>query len=59
VEDHQKDIKEYEDASKMTDATGSYAKETLPHLQMHLQMAQGLEKGTSAPTVGSGAPKGK
>jgi len=59
VEDHQKDIKEYEDAAKMTDAAGSYAKETLPHLQMHLQMAQGLEKSTSAPTVGSGAPKGK
>jgi putative membrane protein len=56
VQDHQKDIKEYQTEAKMNDAAGMYAKETLPHLQMHLQMAEQLSKDTAA-TVGSGSRK--
>ena len=42
VDDHKKDIKEYEKASKQSDASGRYAKETLPTLQKHLETAQSL-----------------
>jgi putative membrane protein len=56
IEDHQKDIKEFETESKMNDAAGMYAKETLPTLQKHLQMAESLSKDTAA-TVGSGRRK--
>jgi putative membrane protein len=56
VEDHQKVIKGFENEAKKNDAAGQFAKETLPHLKMHLQMAESLSK--SAPsTVGSGKRK--
>jgi putative membrane protein len=42
VDDHKKDIKEYEKASKQGDAAGAYAKETLPTLHKHLETAQSL-----------------
>jgi putative membrane protein len=42
VDDHKKDIKEYEKASKQSDASGGYAKETLPTLHKHLETAQSL-----------------
>jgi putative membrane protein len=42
VADHKKDIAAYEKASKESGAAGSYAKETLPTLQQHLQTAQSL-----------------
>ena len=48
VADHKKDIKEYEKEAKKNDASGSYAKETLPTLQKHLETAQSLSGATSA-----------
>lgn len=49
VADHKKDIKDYEKQAKQNDAAGSYAKETLPTLQKHLETAQSLNGGgTSA-----------
>jgi putative membrane protein len=44
VKDHQHDIKEYQKEASKIDAAGKLAKETLPILQKHLQMAQSLEK---------------
>ena len=49
VEDHKKDIKEYEGEAKKKDAAGNYANETLPTLRKHLETAQGLSGG---PTTG-------
>jgi len=42
VEDHKKDIKEYEKEAKKNDAAGGYAKEALPTLHKHLDTAQSL-----------------
>ena len=42
VDDHKKDISEYEKASKEGDAAGTYAKEALPTLRKHLDTAQSL-----------------
>jgi len=42
VEDHKKDIKEYEKEAKKNDAAGAYAKEALPTLHKHLETAQSL-----------------
>jgi putative membrane protein len=47
VTDHQKDIAEYKKASGKNDAAGTYAKETLPTLQKHLETAQSLQKQTT------------
>jgi putative membrane protein len=47
VPDHKKDIKEFEKAAKKNDAAGSFAKETLPTLQKHLQAAQSLNGGAT------------
>ena len=44
VKDHEKDIKEYQKAASKTDAAGTYAKETLPTLQMHLKAARSLNQ---------------
>lgn len=46
VMDHKKDIKDYEKATKMrnADAVASYASQTLPTLNQHLEMAQSLAK---------------
>ena len=44
VMDHKKDISEYKADSKKKDATASYASDTLPTLQKHLEMAQSLTK---------------
>jgi putative membrane protein len=49
VDDHKKDIKEYEKEAKADDAAGAYAKETLPTLRKHLDTAQSL---SSAATTG-------
>ena len=53
IDDHQKAIKEFENEAKKNGAVGEFAKETLPHLKMHLQMAESLSKDTPS-TVGSG-----
>jgi putative membrane protein len=42
VEDHKKDIKDYDKEAKKNDAAGSYAKEALPTLHKHLETAQNL-----------------
>jgi putative membrane protein len=51
VKDHQADIKDFQKESQKSDAAGQFAKEILPKLQEHLQMAQSLQKST---TTGSG-----
>ena len=56
IEDHQKDIKEFENEAKKKGAVGEFAEETLPHLKMHLQMAESLNKDRSS-TVGSGSKR--
>ena len=40
VDDHKKDIKDYEKEAKKNDAAGAYAKEALPTLHKHLETAQ-------------------
>jgi putative membrane protein len=47
VMDHKKDISEYKADSKKKDPTASYASDTLPTLQKHLEMAQSLTKNLS------------
>ena len=62
VEDHQKDIAAFQKASSMSDAAGMFAKDTLPTLQHHLQMAQSLNKdatGTAPRRPARVRPKGK
>ena len=44
VMDHKKDIREYQTDSKKKDPTASYASDTLPTLQKHLEAAQSLAK---------------
>ena len=48
VADHKKDVKEYERASKLKDAAGPYAAETVPVLRKHLDAAQALNSAKSA-----------
>jgi putative membrane protein len=48
VKDHQKDIEEFEKQAKGSDEVASFAKDTLPTLQKHLQTAQSLGGGKSA-----------
>ena len=44
VDDHKKDIAEYQEAKRRNDPAAGYASETLPTLQQHLQTAQSLAK---------------
>jgi putative membrane protein len=55
VSGHQKAIKMYEDYAQKGDNADlkKFAQETLPTLNTHLQHAQALPKGASAPTTGS------
>ena len=48
VADHKKDIAEFQAQAKGTDDVASFAKDTLPTLQKHLQTAQSLESGKPA-----------
>lgn len=46
VKDHKKDIADYKKAAKkQNDPAGTYASETLPTLERHLEMAQSLNGG--------------
>jgi putative membrane protein len=45
VSDHKKDIADYQKEAKQKDAAGSYAGDTLPDLQKHLEIAQSLQSG--------------
>jgi putative membrane protein len=48
VADHKKDIAEFERQAKGSDDVASFAKDTLPTLQKHLQTAESLRSGRSA-----------
>jgi putative membrane protein len=52
VDDHRKDIAKYQAEAKKSGPIGTMAKQTIPTLQQHLQMAQELTR--PAPTTGSG-----
>jgi len=47
VSDHQSDIKEFQEESGKGDQVAQFAKDTLPTLQQHLQMAQSLQQQTT------------
>src|SRR3954465_4583293 len=44
VDDHKKDVAEYQEAKRQNDPAAGYAGETVPTLQQHLQTAQSLAK---------------
>ncbi|MCK9917788.1 DUF4142 domain-containing protein [Microbacteriaceae bacterium K1510] len=52
VDDHRRDISRYQAEAKRSGPIGDLAKQTVPTLQQHLQMAQELTR--PAPTTGSG-----
>ena len=55
--DHRKEIAEHRKAAKMkNDAAASYASETLPVLEKHLEMAQALSKGSAKGGGKAGKP---
>jgi putative membrane protein len=54
VQDHEKDIAEYEKAASRSDVAGAYAKEMLPKLKAHLEEAKKLDAQLNQATVGSG-----
>jgi len=56
VDDHKKDISKYQAEAKRQGPIGDLAKQTVPTLQQHLQMAQELTR--PAPTTGSGGGMG-
>jgi putative membrane protein len=51
VADHKADIAKFQKAEKMSGPAGTFAKDTLPTLQEHLKIAQGLP--TAKSTTGS------
>jgi putative membrane protein len=54
VEDHVKDIKEFEMAAKSSDpAVKDFAEKTLPALREHLKMAQDAKAAVTMPHTGS------
>jgi len=57
VEDHRRDIAKYQAEAKKSGPIGDLAKQTVPVLQHHLQMAQELTR--PAPTTGSGGSMGR
>jgi putative membrane protein len=54
VQDHEKDIAEYEKAAGRGDVAGAYAKEMLPKLKAHLEEAKKIDAQLNQATVGSG-----
>jgi putative membrane protein len=54
VQDHEKDIAEYEKAAGRGDVAGAYAKEMLPKLKHHLEEAKKIDAQLNQATVGSG-----
>jgi putative membrane protein len=53
VTDHKKDIKEFQKESKKSGEAADFAKQTLPTLKEHLQIAESLRKGSRSSTTGS------
>lgn len=60
VDDHQKDVKLYQDQANGTGPAADFAKQILPKLQQHLAEAQKIQAGLkqSAATTGSGEARG-
>ena len=54
VQDHEKDIAEYEKAASRGDVAAAYAKEMLPKLKAHLEEAKKIDAQLNQATVGSG-----
>jgi len=54
VQDHEKDVKEFEKAAGGADQAATYAKEMLPKLKAHLEAAKKLDAQLNQSTVGSG-----
>ena len=48
VEDHKKDIKEFEEQAKGSDDVANFAEDTVPTLKKHLETAQSLSAGKAA-----------
>ena len=48
VDDHKKDIKEFEEQAQGSGDVATFAKDTLPTLKKHLETAQSLTRGKSA-----------
>jgi len=48
VEDHKKDLKEFEQQAKGSDDIANFAREAVPTLKKHLETAQSLTSGKSA-----------
>jgi putative membrane protein len=59
VQDHEKDIAEYEKAAGRSDVAGAYAKEMLPKLKAHLEEAKKIDAQLNQATVGSGTNQSK
>ena len=59
VQDHEKDIAEYEKAAGRGDVAGAYAKEMLPKLKHHLEEAKKIDAQLNQATVGSGTTQSK
>jgi putative membrane protein len=47
VDDHEKDIKKFQQESEGSGPVADFAKQTLPTLKEHLQMAQSLNGSTT------------
>ena len=54
VQDHEKDVKEFEKAAGGGDQAATYAKEMLPKLKAHLEEAKKVDAQLNQTTVGSG-----
>jgi len=54
VQDHEKDVKEFEKAAGGGDQAATYAKEMLPKLKAHLEEAKKVDAQLNQATVGSG-----
>jgi putative membrane protein len=61
VNDHEKDVKEFEKASKNCDDAElkSFASKTLPTLREHLSQAKSLQASVGAPSAATGTETGK
>lgn len=54
VQDHEKDVKEFEKMASMSGPAADHAKEVLPKLKHHLEEAKKLDAQLNQATVGSG-----
>lgn len=59
VKDHKDDIEKFEKQAQQNDATGTYAKETLPALKKHLAEAEKIQRQIEADSNTTGASSNK